>query len=143
MLIERAAEQIEAQSRTNDSLDAKAGGVLAVAVVSLAALLAAAPSFPYWGLPAAIIGIGCAPLIYAIWPRPFDVGADLRAFYDAMGGATQLAASRQMLAQLLRAIDDNAAALPRQKATAVRAGTGITLLGLIVAAIVVTIDSLT
>jgi hypothetical protein len=87
MLIARAAERIEAQSRTNDSLDAKAGGVLAVAVVALAALLSVSDSFAYWGLPAAIIGVGCAPLIYGIWPRPFDVGPDLLAFYTAMGGA--------------------------------------------------------
>jgi hypothetical protein len=43
----------------------------------------------------------------AVWPRTFDVGPDTRRFYEAMGGGTRLAASRQMLSELLAAIDQN------------------------------------
>ncbi|HEY3764415.1 MAG TPA: hypothetical protein VGL44_04605 [Gaiellales bacterium] len=136
MLIERAAEQLDAQSRTNDSLDAKAGGVLAVAVVALAGLLSIASSTPGWGSPAGLIAVGCAPLVYAIWPRAFEVGADLRTFYATMGGASRADASRQMLSQMLAAIDDNAAALPAAKAQAVRWGTALVLIGFGIAALV-------
>jgi hypothetical protein len=48
----------------------------------------------------------------AIWPRTFDLGPDPRKFYEAMGTSTRVDATRQMLSELLKAVDENDRQLP-------------------------------
>jgi hypothetical protein len=46
-------------------------------------------------------------LLVAVWPRTFDVGPSLRAFYDTLGSEATVDVARQMLAELLEAIETN------------------------------------
>jgi hypothetical protein len=50
LLITRATAEVAELNRTDDNLDAKAGGVLAAAFVALAALLAGGGALHWWGV---------------------------------------------------------------------------------------------
>ena len=89
-----------------------------------------------------MIGVGCLPLAWALRPREFSVGTDLRGFYYEMGARPLEDASRQMLSQLLRAIDENRAALAH-KGDAVDWGVRIVLTGFVAAVVVVFVDTVT
>lgn len=143
LLIDQATAELSELNRADDGLDTKAGGVLAAAFVALAALLAGSKgAVPWWGIPAAVIGVGCLPLAWALRPREFSVGTDLRGFYYEMGARPLEDASRQMLSQLLRAIDENRAALAH-KGDAVDWGVRIVLTGFVAAVVVVFVDTVT
>lgn len=52
------------------------------------------------------------------WPKRFDTGPDLREFYEKRGGATVYDGHRQMLGELLDAVDSNSnrRVLPQREA---------------------------
>jgi len=116
MLIPGARARIDGQLSDGDAVDSKALGILGVDAGAVALLVAVRSDLlSLWWLPAAALGVAGILLLAAVWPRTFDVGPDTRTFYETMGASTRLAASRQMLAELLAAIDVNETRLPGKK----------------------------
>jgi hypothetical protein len=108
MLIPRAQGRIDAQLRDSDALDSKALGMLGVTAAAVALMVAVRHDVhASWWIPTAVLGVAGVSLLAAIWPRRFDVGPDPRKFYEAMATSTRLAASRQMLSELLATIEEN------------------------------------
>ncbi len=127
MLIPRAQSRIDAQLRDSDSLDSKALGVLGVTAAAIALMVAVRAAVnELWWLPTGAVGGAGVLLLASIWPRRFDLGPDPRRFYEAMATSTRLAASRQMLSELLAAVDANDRHLPG-KNTLFKAGFGVLL----------------
>ena len=113
MLIPRAQAHIDAQLRDSDALDSKALGVLGVTAATIALMVAVRDDVHRtWWIPTAALGVAGLLLLASVWPRTFDVGPDPRQFYEAMAARTRLDASRQMLAELLAAIDRNNRRVP-------------------------------
>ena len=131
MLIPRAQSRIDAQLRDSDSLDAKALGVLGVTAAGIALMVAVRRSVnEVWWFPTGALGVAGVLLLASIWPRTFDVGPDPRRFYEAMVTSTRLAASRQMLSELLAAVDVNDRHLPG-KNRLFKAGFGVLVVALL------------
>jgi len=116
MLVPRAQARIDGQLLDSDALDTKALGVLGVDAAAVALMVAVRSDLAsLWWIPAAALGLAGILLLAAVWPRTFDLGPDTRQFYETMGAGTRLDASRQMLAELLAAIDANEKRLPEKK----------------------------
>jgi hypothetical protein len=108
MVIDRVQDRLDSQFRDNDALDLKALGILAVDAAAVAALVAAHQVLNgFWWIPA--LGLAAAGLLLtvSIWPQEFDSGPDWREFYETYGGGTAIDVSRQMLAEMLEAIEGN------------------------------------
>jgi hypothetical protein len=117
MLNPRAQARIEGQLRDSDALDAKSLGILGVTGAAIALMVVVRDAVnQWWWIPTAALGIAAVLLLAAIWPRTFDLGPDIRRFYEVMGGTTRIAASRQMLSELLAAIDQNDNSFPARDA---------------------------
>ena len=113
MLVPRAQARIDGQLRDGDALDTKALGVLGVDTAAVALLVAVRDSLnALWWIPTGALGVTGVLLLAAIWPRTFDLGPDPRKFYEAMGASTRVTATRQMLSELLEAVDENDRQLP-------------------------------
>ena len=113
MLIGRSQGRIDNQLHDSDALDAKALGVLAIDAAAIALLVAVHGELPdFWWAPTVGLGAAGIVLLAVIWPRRFDVGPDPGRFYQAFGSSPAIVASRQMLSELLAAIDTNDAVLP-------------------------------
>src|SRR6266516_4087518 len=113
MLVPRAQARIDGQLRDGDALDTKTLGVLGLDTAAVALLVAVRDALnALWWIPAGALGVTGVLLLAAIWPRTFDLGPDPRKFYEEMGGGTRLAATRQMLSELLAAADENDRQLP-------------------------------
>ena len=113
MLVPRAQARIDGQLRDGDALDTKALGVLGVDTAAVALLVAVRDSLnALWWIPTGALGVTGVLLLAAIWPRTFDLGPDPRKFYEAMGTSTRVTATRQMLSELLEAVDENGRQLP-------------------------------
>jgi hypothetical protein len=65
-----------------------------------------------WWIPTGALGCAGVLLLAAVWPRTFNIGPDTRRFYETMGASLRLDATRQMLSDLLAAIDENDSQLP-------------------------------
>jgi len=116
MLIPRAHARIDAQLRDSDALDSKALGVLGVTAATIALMVAVRDDVhATWWIPTAALGLAGLLFLAAVWPRTFDVGPDPRRFYEAMAARSRLEASRQMLSELLAAIDGNDRRLPDKR----------------------------
>jgi hypothetical protein len=108
MVIAQARARLASQLRGSDSLDIKALGVLAADAAALGVLIAAHDAInPRWWIAALFLSAGGFLLLIAVWPRKLDEGPNLRAFYLLFGGGTAEAAGRQMLSELLTAIEGN------------------------------------
>jgi hypothetical protein len=115
MLIPRAQSRIDAQLRDSDALDSKALGVLGVTAATIALMVAVRHDVHRtWWIPTAALGLAGILFLAAVWPRRFDVGPDPQQFYEAMAARSRLDASRQMLAELLAAIDRNNRHVPNK-----------------------------
>jgi hypothetical protein len=122
-------------------VDAKALGVLAFTLASVAFLTQVGPSLGLgWILSGLPLLVGVLLLLHATMPRDFDAGPDVQAFYDAMAGESRLDSSMQMLSQLLRAVRENNGEA-RAKSRAFNYGSASLLIGLALAAFIAVIDS--
>jgi hypothetical protein len=108
VLLPLAVIRLDGTLRDSDAADTKILGTLAIAVASLGVLIATHDSLSHlWWIPSAGIGASGALLLVAIWPRRFSIGPDLDRFYGSFGSGSPIAASRQMLSELVSAADFN------------------------------------
>src|SRR3989442_13453404 len=113
MLVPRAQARIDGQLRDGDALDSKTLGVLGLDTAAVALLVAVRDSLnALWWIPAGVLGVTGILLLAAIWPRTFDLGPDPREFYEVMGTSRRVAATRQMLSEPLKAVDEHGRQLP-------------------------------
>ncbi len=54
--------------------------------------------------------------MYVVWPRKLDEGPNWREFYERFGGGAAVDVGRQMLSELLAAIEENAGKAPGKSA---------------------------
>jgi hypothetical protein len=131
MLLPRAQGRIDGQLRDSDALDSKALGVLALDAAAIALLVAVREALGHlWWIPSLALGLAGVFLLAAVWPRHFDLGPDTRAFYERMRTSTELVALRQMLAELLAAIEENDARTP-DKGRLFKVGFALVVIGLL------------
>jgi hypothetical protein len=108
LVITGALSRLEAQLRDDNARDLKALGVLGADAAALGVLIAAHDAVSrLWWVPAAGLTVAGLLLLVTVWPRKLDEGPNWREFYDTFGGGTASDVGRQMLAELLAAIDEN------------------------------------
>jgi hypothetical protein len=108
MLVERAQSRLDAQLRVVQGLDLKALGLLGADAAAVGVLIAIHGAVNrLWWLDAAGLAAAGLLLLIAVWPRSFDFGPSLRAFYDAHGSGAAVDVARHLLAELLAAIETN------------------------------------
>lgn len=113
LLLPHARGRIDGQLRDSDALDSKALGVLALDAAAIALLVAVRDALDHlWWVPCLPLGLAGALLLATVWPRRLDLGPDTRGFYERMRTSTELVALRQMLVELLDAVEGNNAQLP-------------------------------
>lgn len=113
LIIERAEARIAFQSRDIDSHDTKALAFIAVDLAGAGVLVGVRDSLqPWWWVPLIGLGISAAFFASTLWPRLFDSGPNLRQFYETWGGSTVVDVHRQMMGEMLDAIDKNRRILP-------------------------------
>jgi hypothetical protein len=131
LLVPRAQARIDGQLRDTDALAAKALGVLGVDVAAIALMVAVRDDVAsLWWMPTAALGVAGVTLLAAVWPQRLDIGPDTRRFYETMGASTRLDATRQMLSELLAAIEENDRRLPG-KARLFKAGFALLIVALL------------
>jgi hypothetical protein len=115
LVLDRVQARLDGQFRDSDALDAKALGVLGADAAALGVLIAAHDGInTYWWIPGLVLGAAGLILLAAIWPRTLDSGPNWRLFYEQHGGGEPEAVGRQMLAELLAAVELNDAQADRQ-----------------------------
>jgi hypothetical protein len=140
LLVPRAQTRIDGQLRDGDALDAKALGFLGVDAAAIALMVAVRNEVnELWWVPTGVLGSAAVFLLAAVWPRSFDVGPDTRRFYETMGGSTRLDATRQMLSELLAAVDANDKQVPAKRRL-FKAGFTLLVIGLLGALAVALVD---
>jgi hypothetical protein len=108
LIVAGARMRLEGQLRDSDAVDVKTLGVLAANAAVLGVLIAVHSAIDVlWWIPATGLGLGDLLLLCAVWPRALDAGPDWRVFYGRWGASTPSDAGRQMLSELLDAIDRN------------------------------------
>jgi hypothetical protein len=108
MLIAQSSQRLESQLQDSDELATKALGVLAIDVSALAVLVTVRSDLHgSWLLAGGGLFLSGVLLLATIWPREFSTGPDPGEFYDEMGGSSRIEAARQMLAELIAALEQN------------------------------------
>lgn len=108
MMIVRAQGRIDTQLRDAETLAVKALGVLAVDAAAVALMVSVHRDVSrYWPAPTIALGVAGLGLLWAVWPAKLDTGPDTRAFFETFGGGFELETKRQMLSDLLAAVDKN------------------------------------
>lgn len=108
MLIVRAQGRIDTQLRDAETRAAKSLGVLALDAAAVALLVGVhAYLSRFWPVPTAALGVAGLGFLWVVWPAKLDTGPDTRAFFETFGGGFELATKKQMLADLLAAVDRN------------------------------------
>lgn len=108
MVITGALSRLDAQLRDDNARDLKALGVLGADAAALGLLIATHDALGrLWWVPVAGLGVAGFLLLVTVWPRKLDEGPNWREFYETFGGGTAKSVGRQMLAELLAAIDEN------------------------------------
>jgi hypothetical protein len=108
MLVARAQARLDAQLRDADAFELKALGLLGADAAALGVLVAVHEALSrLWWAVASGFGLAGLLLLVTIWPRKLDAGPSVRTFYETFGDGTALDVSRQMLAELIAAIDAN------------------------------------
>jgi hypothetical protein len=116
MLVVRAQSRLDAQVHALQGLDLKALGLLGADAAVAAVLIAVHDAVNrFWWLDVSGLAVAGVLLMVTVWPTKLDVGPSLRAFYDTFGSRAPLDVARQMLAELLEAIDANDRAMRSRK----------------------------
>src|ERR671936_674937 len=108
MLVAQAQSRLDAQFRALQWLDLKALGLLGADAAAVGVLITVHDAVNrFWWLDASGLVVAGLLLLVAIWPQRLDVGPSLRAFYETFGSGAAVDIARQMLAELLEAVDTN------------------------------------
>jgi hypothetical protein len=108
MLVARAQSRLDAQLHGRQWLDLKALGLLGADAAAAGVLIAVHDAVNrFWWVDATGLALAGLLLLAAIWPRKLDVGPSLRGFYESFGSGAAVDVARQMLAELLEAIETN------------------------------------
>jgi hypothetical protein len=108
MLVERAQSRLDAQLHVRQWLDLKALGLLGADAAAAGVLIAVHDAVNrFWWFDATGLALAGLLLLVAVWPRTLDGGPSLREFYETFGSAAAVDVGRQMLAELLEAIETN------------------------------------
>jgi hypothetical protein len=130
MVIAGTLSRLEAQLRDNHARDLKALGVLGADAAALGVLIAVHDALGrLWWVPATGLGVAGFLLLVTVWPRQLDEGPNWHEFYETFGSGTAREVSRQMLAELLAAIDEN------ERRTRTRKPNAVFKVGLIIIAV--------
>ena len=142
MVITGALSRLESQLRNNNARDLKALGVLGADAAALGVLIASHDAINrLWWVPAAGLGVAGFLLLVTVWPRKLDEGPNWREFYETFGGGTAKSVGRQMLAELLAAIDENARRTRSRKPLAVfKAGLILMAVSLVISVPIALVD---
>jgi hypothetical protein len=112
MVIAHARPQLASQLRYGDEIATKALGVLALNVSALAVLVTVGEQLnEWWWVAGAGLLLSAVLLLATIWPRAFSVGPEPAEFYAKMAGQSRRVAGRQMLTELIAALERNDAPL--------------------------------
>jgi len=118
LLVSSAEDRLQRQLAEADAIDAKARGVLALAVAAIALLVATHNSINrFWWIPTVGLAVASALLMLSVRPRRFDVGPDLRWLYDHWSRQQTSAAdaAREMLSELLLSLANNLSPMRRKE----------------------------
>lgn len=108
MLVAHAQSRLDAQLQALQGVDLKALGLLGADAAAVGVLIAIHDTVNrFWWLDASGLAVAGLLLLVAVWPRSFDVGPSLRAFYDTHGSGAAVDVARHLLAELLEAIETN------------------------------------
>jgi hypothetical protein len=108
MMITRAQGRIDTQLRDAEIRAARSLGVLAIDAAAVALLVGVHTDLSrFWPVPTVALGIAGFGFLWVVWPAKLDSGPDTRAFFETFGGGLELTTKRQMLADLLAAVDRN------------------------------------
>jgi hypothetical protein len=112
LVISELQRQIGAQYSSNDSLDLRTLGLLALALAGTALVASKQEHWHWYWLISMSCLFDCA-LCYlvALWRLDFNRGPDLHDFYATVSG-TVLQAKAQLISQLFTALDANSDHLP-------------------------------
>jgi hypothetical protein len=110
LLIDRVQSQLDAQLQGDDALDLKALGVLAANAAAFGVLVTVHDSLPLWWIAALLLLAGAVCVLVVVWPLDLSDGPQWGEWYDSFGGRDRETVSLQMLADLLKAMEDNSSA---------------------------------
>jgi hypothetical protein len=110
LLVSEAQSQRSLQAGTADGYDAKALGLLAIAVAGMAAVLAARPG-PVWLVATLLFAGSTVPNLLTLWTCEFAKGPDLAEVYEQNIGDPAVMAAAQLLAEIQASVEDNQAML--------------------------------
>lgn len=107
-VVTQTRAQLDGQLRDNDALDVKALGILGADAAGLGVLIVAHEVInTLWWIPALVLGVSILLLFVVLWPRGLDTGPNWRTFYERYGGEAAADVGRQMLSELLDAVERN------------------------------------
>jgi len=116
LIIKRAEARIVFQGQDIDSHDVKVLAFLAVDLAGAGVLVGVRDSLqPWWWVPLIGLAISATSFASTLWPQVFDTGPNPRQFYEKWGGSTLADVHRQMMGELLDAIDKNKRILPSKE----------------------------
>jgi hypothetical protein len=116
LVVTQGRARLEGQLRDSDALDVKALGILGADAAALGVLIATHDAIStVWWIPAAGLGVVALLLFVALWPRRLDSGPNWRVFYETYGGGAAVDVGRQMLGELLDAVDSNDESLSKPR----------------------------
>jgi hypothetical protein len=131
LLVPLAQARLEIQIGDIDASDSKGLNGLGLSAAAIGVIVAVHDSVNHlWPIPVAGLVVAGAFFFWALWPRQFEPGVDLREFYDKMSSAEPVVAHRQMFAELIACEQRNNKPLDR-KVNAVQCGIGLLILSLI------------
>lgn len=134
-----AQTQLLAQIADETSLDSRTMGILAFNGALLAADVAARGLLgTWWWMPLLALSLPTLMCLRSVLAKETDLGPLAITFYASYGGQPSLAAREQLLADLGGAFEENASRV-KSKTKRLRWTLGILVVGLIVAALMITL----
>jgi hypothetical protein len=132
--------QMLAQIADETSLDGRTMGLLAFNGALLAADIGAKELLrSWWWTPIPFVAIATALCLVSTFAKDTDLGPSAFKFYSTYGGLPSTEAREQLLSDLHAASDENGRRA-HQKSTLLRGALSVLLVGLVVAALLITLD---
>jgi hypothetical protein len=122
-----AYRQLDSKISSSDNYDVKAVGLLAFQGGAIAAVFAAKDAFHgWWGIPALLLLVAASATVAVTWPRRFDYGPEVKAFYECVQAQSAAEANVFLVSELKGSLNVNENRL-RQKSQFLFAALVLTL----------------